>query len=66
MPLYIGVSSILMGARNGSQVKRNLGALKVILSQETIQALEDATDEIKSKMGTNLDPYESIATNRIK
>lgn len=60
-----GVSSLLMGARNTNQLERNLTSLDLQLPPEVQALLTDAGEEVKQKLGKNLDPYESAATTRI-
>jgi len=55
----------LMGARNGDQLKSNLPAVEKKLDDATIAKLNTATDDVKEKLGTNLDPYETQAHTRI-
>jgi aryl-alcohol dehydrogenase-like predicted oxidoreductase len=61
-----GVVSVLMGARNISQVERNMGAIAVELPPGVVRALDSATDELKQALGSHLDPYEPAEQTRIK
>ena len=49
------VTSVLAGARNPQQVESNLIAGGLSLSAETMRRLDEATDELKSKLGTDPD-----------
>jgi len=61
-----GVTSTLMGARNIKQLQGNLESLNLTLSSDELASLDDATDELKCKLGhTNLDPYEGADSTRI-
>lgn len=60
-----GVTSLLMGARNVSQLLRNLQSLDLALEPTVLELLEDAGAEVKSKLGANLDPYEGADSTRI-
>lgn len=61
-----GVASVLMGARNERQLLRNLESLDVVLSKELTAELTAAGEKVKAGLGTNLDPYESAETSRIR
>lgn len=61
-----GVTSVLMGARNPEQLRSNLSCLKVELPDEVDQLLSDAGVELLTKLGSNLDPYETAEHTRIK
>jgi aryl-alcohol dehydrogenase-like predicted oxidoreductase len=60
-----GVTSLLMGARNPDQLRRNLESLRLTLAPEVVGLLDDAGAEVKSKLGANLDPYEGADSTRI-
>ena len=60
-----GVTSLLMGARNVSQLLRNLQSLDLALEPTVLELLDDAGAEVKSKLGANLDPYEGADSTRI-
>ena len=61
-----GVASVLMGARNAEQLHQNLACLSTKLDKPALALLADAGNEIRQKLGKNLDPYESLETTRIK
>lgn len=52
------VTSVLVGARNGDQVRRNAAAAADPLSPDTLQALDTATGELKQAMGPNPDLWQ--------
>jgi myo-inositol catabolism protein IolS len=54
-----GVTSVLIGGRNGDQVRRNAAAASDPLSPDTLQALDEATGELKDSMGPNADLWQS-------
>lgn len=67
-----GVSSVLMGARNATQVKRNIPAIATSAwlrstpeGKEVLSKLDTITAPLKEGLGSNLDPYEPAATTRI-
>jgi myo-inositol catabolism protein IolS len=53
------VASVTMGARNADQVRRNLQATTLKLTPEIIQQLDEATDDLKQKLGPNPDLWQS-------
>jgi len=59
------IGTCLMGARNAAQLKSNLAALKTKLDEHTLGQLDAATRDVKQKLGTNIDPYETSANSRI-
>lgn len=61
-----GVCSVLMGARTPAQLRRNLDSLALHLEPAVLSLLRDAGEEIKRKLGPNLDCYEGAATSRIR
>lgn len=60
-----GVASLLMGARTQAQLERNITSLALTLEPAVVAQLNEAGEEIKQKLGTNLDPYEGSETSRI-
>jgi aryl-alcohol dehydrogenase-like predicted oxidoreductase len=54
-----GVTSVLAGARRPYQIQQNAEATLLHLSDETVERLNGATDELKRALGTNLDQYQS-------
>ncbi|MFW6123584.1 MAG: aldo/keto reductase [Acidobacteriota bacterium] len=53
------VTTAVVGGRNSSQVKENALAADVELDSETKTRLSQATEELKKKLGRNLDMWES-------
>jgi myo-inositol catabolism protein IolS len=54
-----GVTSVIAGARRPDQITQTARAASLELSQETIAALAEATEEVKQKMGSNPDMWQS-------
>lgn len=54
-----GVTAVLAGARRPDQIKQNARAAALELPPEIVSELTQATDELKLKLGTNLDQYQS-------
>ena len=52
-----GVTSLLVGARNAEEVRRNLPSLELRLSVEVIQRLARATEALKEALGESLDMW---------
>ena len=52
-----GVTSLLVGARNADEVRRNLPSLELTLSDDVLQQLSAATEPVKELLGTNLDMW---------
>lgn len=50
-----GVASVLAGVRNSEHVKLNAEAADLELSEDVIQALDQATEEVKRTLGDDLD-----------
>ncbi len=60
------VSSVLAGARNRRQVESNAHAGNLKLSDETMQRLDEATDELKQKLGPDPDMWGTGADSRYR
>ncbi|HML48734.1 MAG TPA: aldo/keto reductase, partial [Clostridia bacterium] len=60
-----GIASTLVGARNPSEFQENLKALDLRLTEADIAWLDDATQPVLAKIGTNPDYYESAENSRI-
>jgi aryl-alcohol dehydrogenase-like predicted oxidoreductase len=60
------VSSVLLGARNTGQLRDNLRCLELELAPVVVDLLSDASQEVLTKLGENMDPYEGAETTRIK
>ena len=54
-----GVGAVIVGGRNGKQVQRNVKAADVALTEETIHALNQATEPLKQKLGKNTDMWQT-------
>lgn len=54
-----GVTSVLVGGRNPGQVMRNVQAGNRHLDESLLDALNQATRELKSALGPSIDPYQS-------
>ena len=52
-----GVTSLLVGARNADEVRRNIPSLELTLSEEVLQQLALATEPVKEGLGDNLDMW---------
>ncbi|MXZ42867.1 MAG: aldo/keto reductase, partial [Caldilineaceae bacterium SB0666_bin_21] len=52
-----GVAAILVGARNPSELTRNLPVLEVSLSQQTQARLARITEPVRSHLGSNPDMW---------
>jgi aryl-alcohol dehydrogenase-like predicted oxidoreductase len=61
-----GVASIIVGARNESQVKRNVQSIKISLSSEIINKLNQITAPLKEKLGSNADMWQGSEDSRIR
>lgn len=59
-----GVTSYLTGARKPEEVALNLPSLDLTLSDDVLAALSAATEEVKTKLGTNPDPWMSTSRYR--
>ena len=60
-----GVSSMMVGARNPQQLLNNLSFTTCQLTKSANEALNYCTLDLKTKLGANLDPYESEEYSRI-
>ncbi len=52
-----GVTAVLAGARKPHQIIDNARAVDLELSQEELNSLSDATEEVKKLIGPNADPW---------
>ncbi len=59
-----GVASVIVGGRNAAQVRKNVQAASVRLSEEVIRQLNEATDPLKKKLGANPDLWQSNSRYR--
>ena len=60
------ITCVLAGSRNVKELKANVEALEKPLPQEAIVKLNQATDELKGKLGGSFDYYETAANDRTK
>jgi len=58
------VACVLAGASRPDQIRRNVEAAKIELSPDVLKQLDDATNEVKQKLGPNLDPWQTISRIR--
>jgi myo-inositol catabolism protein IolS len=54
-----GVTSVIAGSRNPDQIRRNAEAANLELPPEVIDELTEATEEVKRKLGSNPDMWQS-------
>ena len=54
-----GIVSVIAGASNPDQLKRNLQSLESPLSEEFLRALNDATEELMTALGPNPDMWDA-------
>jgi aryl-alcohol dehydrogenase-like predicted oxidoreductase len=61
-----GVSCVLIGGRKVHQLERNLDAAKVELPPDVIAELDEATEELRLKLGPNADYFQGSGAGRIE
>ncbi len=61
-----GVASVLAGARNPKHIESNRQAGELALSDETMRRLDDATDDLKHKLGPDPDMWGTGADSRYR
>ena len=61
-----GIKSVLVGARTPKQLHENIKAGSIILGDDVIKALSDATLELKQKVGNNPDMWEGKQKSRFQ
>lgn len=59
-----GVTSMVVGARSPEELRMNLPGADLMLSEQTVRELEEATEEIKALVGTNADMWSSKSRMR--
>jgi aryl-alcohol dehydrogenase-like predicted oxidoreductase len=59
-----GVSAVLAGARKPDQITNNARAVDLKLTDEVLNSLSDATEEVKKKIGPNADPWRTASRIR--
>ena len=61
-----GVTTVIAGARNPEQIKANAEAASLDLPADMVAALNEATEPLKEKLGSNADMWETEANSRIR
>jgi myo-inositol catabolism protein IolS len=61
-----GVNAVLAGARKPGQIRETAQAADLTLAPETIEALTEATEEVKRLLGTNPDIWAGKAEGRFR
>jgi aryl-alcohol dehydrogenase-like predicted oxidoreductase len=61
-----GITSVIIGARNPEQLRRNLDAASLIFGPESEGRIDDATAALKAALGPNPDMWESAENCRIR
>ena len=59
-----GITAVLAGARRPDQIISNARAVDLELTDEILQSLSDATEEVKQKIGPNADPWRTASRIR--
>ena len=59
-----GVDSVLVGARNPTQMRQNARAAELALTPDVVARLSEATDALKARLGSNPDMWESDSRYR--
>ena len=59
-----GITSVLAGARNPDQIRKNIQAANLDLPAEAITQLRDTTETVKAKIGANADPWRTATRIR--
>ena len=54
-----GVTSVIAGARNPDQARKNTRAADLELAPDVLERLSQATDSLKGILGSNADPWQS-------
>ena len=54
-----GVTSVIMGARNAGQAKRNARAADIVLSEDVINRMSACSNRLKEHLGSNADMWQS-------
>ncbi|MDA0748936.1 MAG: aldo/keto reductase, partial [bacterium] len=60
----LGITSLLVGARNPDELRRNLPAADLVLTPKTLRELAETTLEVKEKLGLNPDMWHSNSRMR--
>jgi aryl-alcohol dehydrogenase-like predicted oxidoreductase len=59
-----GVTAVLAGARKPDQIINNARAVDLKLTDEILNRLSDATQEVKNNIGPNADPWRTASRIR--
>ena len=54
-----GVSSVIVGARNAGQLRRNMAAVDFEMPPELVERLCTVTDTVKEHLGANPDMWQT-------
>jgi len=54
-----GISSVIVGARSREQIEQLVSASEIVLPEEIITALNQATEKLKEKIGPNADMWQT-------
>ncbi|MGC9468771.1 MAG: aldo/keto reductase [Anaerolineae bacterium] len=60
------VATVIAGARSPAQIRANARAAELELPENMVQALTEATDRLKAKLGPNADMWENEENSRIR
>jgi aryl-alcohol dehydrogenase-like predicted oxidoreductase len=60
------VATVIAGARNPRQIKSNAEAAELDLGEDVVNALTEATDPLKEKLGKNADMWERDEESRVR
>jgi aryl-alcohol dehydrogenase-like predicted oxidoreductase len=61
-----GVTTVIAGARNPEQITSNAEAASMELPDDVVEALTEATEPLKAKLGPNADMWETEEESRIR
>lgn len=59
-----GVTSVIVGGRNSDQARRNARAAELVLPEDVITRLTLATEQLKLKLGSNADMWQTDSRTR--
>ncbi len=60
------IATVIAGARSPEQIRANAQAAELVLSDDIVRALTEATEPLKARLGPNADMWESEANSRIR
>lgn len=61
-----GIASVIAGARNAQQLQQNISFVEQPISPQTVTALDQATDELKTALGSNPDLWDGGENSRYR